>query len=280
MIDKKADARPSMYSVAAYAGVSIATVSKVMQGVTTVRKENVIAVQNAIEALGYRINPLGAELRRGQRKLVGVIVSDFENAESAGLLAAIERDVEDRGFTVLAASSRQSEAREIELVGRMQDWRVAGMIIESAANRKKAALLLKDGPPVVFIANSTVAGDFDVVLEDVATALASAARKNDGALQGVFITAKSRVPAVEKALKTAGVRLTGTDPAVVVLTERPKQADHVKASTRAEAGNLALRIEPDSIALSSAAVAQLFVRMDDPEGKRQSIQVPSKVSRF
>lgn len=166
MITKKLDARPSIHSVAAYAGVSIATVSKVMQGVATVRKENVVAVQNAIEALGYRINPLGAELRRGQRKLIGAIVRDFEDAVSASLLAALERHVEARGFTMLIASSRHLEEREVELVGRMQDWRVAGLIIESDAGRQKAALLLRDGPPAVFIGNPNVQEDFDVVVHD------------------------------------------------------------------------------------------------------------------
>ena len=71
--------RPSIHSVAAYAGVSIATVSKVMQGDKTVRAENVKSVQNAIEALGYRINPLAADLRRGRRKLVGVIVPTYDD---------------------------------------------------------------------------------------------------------------------------------------------------------------------------------------------------------
>lgn len=47
---KGAGARVSMQNVAAYAGVSIATVSKVMQGVSTVLPDNVTRVQNAIEA--------------------------------------------------------------------------------------------------------------------------------------------------------------------------------------------------------------------------------------
>ena len=97
---KGAGSRVSMQNVAAYAGVSIATVSKVMQGVSTVLPENVTKVQNAIEALGYRINPLGAELRRGRRNLVGLIdrayqgqpmVSAWNRSDTPYTLQPLER---------------------------------------------------------------------------------------------------------------------------------------------------------------------------------------------
>ena len=50
-----AQRRPSIHDVASRAGVSAATVSKVMQGVPTVRPENVQRVNDAVEMLGYRL---------------------------------------------------------------------------------------------------------------------------------------------------------------------------------------------------------------------------------
>ncbi|MHC2303324.1 LacI family DNA-binding transcriptional regulator [Rhizobium mongolense] len=126
--------RPSIHSVAAYAGVSIATVSKVIQGDKTVRPENVKSVQNAIEALGYRINPLAAGLRRGRRNLVGVIVPTYDDPYYASLVGALERQAETRGYAIAATSSRNSEMRELELVGRMEDWRVSGVILVPVKN--------------------------------------------------------------------------------------------------------------------------------------------------
>lgn len=148
---KGAGTRVSMQNVAAYAGVSIATVSKVMQGVATVLPENVVKVQNAIEALGYRINPLGAELRRGRRNLVGLIVPALDDPAVARLVTELELAVEARGHVLFVGSSHRSEKRETDLAGRMLDWRVAGVIVIPVASAASLTLLFEDaGMPVVF----------------------------------------------------------------------------------------------------------------------------------
>ncbi|WP_246738958.1 LacI family DNA-binding transcriptional regulator [Mesorhizobium sp. NZP2234] len=53
--------RPSIHDVASRAGVSAATVSKVMAGVTTVKPENAQRVLDAVEQLGFRLDPLASE---------------------------------------------------------------------------------------------------------------------------------------------------------------------------------------------------------------------------
>jgi DNA-binding LacI/PurR family transcriptional regulator len=150
---KGAGARVSIHNVAAYAGVSIATVSKVMQGVPTVLPENVTKVQNAIEALGYRINPLGAELRRGRRNLIGLVVPTLEDKDTARLVGRLELAVERRSYVLFVASSHKSEKREADLAGRMLGWRVAGVVIVPVVGQESpAALLLEDaGMPAVFV---------------------------------------------------------------------------------------------------------------------------------
>ena len=163
---KGAGTRVSMQNVAAYAGVSIATVSKVMQGVSTVLPENVTRVQNAIEALGYRINPLGAELRRGRRNLVGLIVPSFEDLATGRLITQLEVEVERRGHVLFVASSHASEKREADIVGRMIDWRVAGVLIRPVkGQRGGGALLLEDsGLPAVFLQDKKSTPKFDTVV--------------------------------------------------------------------------------------------------------------------
>jgi LacI family transcriptional regulator len=162
---KIAGTRVSMQNVAAYAGVSIATVSKVMQGVPTVLPENVTKVQNAIEALGYRINPLGAELRRGRRNLIGAIVPTLEEPAIARLLTALETEIEARAHVLFVASSHRSEPRETDLVGRMIDWRVAGLImVPIKGQRSGGALLLEDaGLPTVFVQREAGVRHFDTI---------------------------------------------------------------------------------------------------------------------
>jgi DNA-binding LacI/PurR family transcriptional regulator len=154
---------PSMQNVAAYAGVSIATVSKVMQGDATVRAENVTAVQNAIEALGYRINPLAAELRRGRRQLIGVIVPCHDET-TAALINSFERHAAERGYALWAASSNRSEQREGELIGRFQDWRVAGLIVMPVPSESGASASMINGTTAtVFVEGHEHAANFDAV---------------------------------------------------------------------------------------------------------------------
>lgn len=162
---KGVETRVSMRNVAAYAGVSIATVSKVMQGAPKVLPENVTKVQNAIEALGYRINPLGAELRRGRRNLVGLIVPSFEDPVVARLVMRMELEVERRGHVLFVASSHDSEEREADIVVRMIDWRVTGIVIKPVKGQKTpSALLLEDAMmPAVFVQERKMAARFDTI---------------------------------------------------------------------------------------------------------------------
>lgn len=169
-----AEARPSMQSVAAYAGVSIATVSKVMQGVPTVLPENVKAVQNAIEALGYRINPLAADLRRGRRKLIGAIVPNLEDGPWGRLVRALEIEAEARGYALATTTSHDAEPREAELVARLLDWRVSGIVVVPVgAAPGPAGLLLHDsGVAAVYLDRVSRGAGFDTVAPDRAAAVA------------------------------------------------------------------------------------------------------------
>jgi hypothetical protein len=64
--------RPSIYDVAKMASVSPATVSKVLHGVTTVKKANVERINNAIEVLGYRHDPMASDMRREKRRIIAM----------------------------------------------------------------------------------------------------------------------------------------------------------------------------------------------------------------
>src|SRR3954453_8613656 len=107
--------RPSIHDVASHAGVSAATVSKVMQGVTTVRPENAQRVVDAIQLLGYRVDPLASDLRRAKRRIIGAIVPEFESEFFGSMVTQLERLAEQRGYALIAASSRESEARERDI---------------------------------------------------------------------------------------------------------------------------------------------------------------------
>ncbi len=121
--------RATIHDVAHQAGVSAATVSKVLHGVTTVKPESVARIHKAIAALGYRMDPLASGLRNEQRRIIGCVVPDLESSFFGALVTGLERAAEAAGYQMIIASSRESETREAALVARIDDWRVAGMVL-------------------------------------------------------------------------------------------------------------------------------------------------------
>lgn len=127
-------ARPTMKDVAALAGLSIKTVSRVVNGVTTVDPELAARVQDAARKLGYRPNLTASNLRRrdGRTATIGMLVEDAANPFSAALMRAVENVARDRGVLVLFGSLEEDPERERELVGALLDRRVDGLVMVPA----------------------------------------------------------------------------------------------------------------------------------------------------
>lgn len=179
MAQEAARRRPSIHDVASRAGVSAATVSKVMHGVPTVKPENARRVFDAVELLGYRVDPLASDLRRARRRIVGAIVPEFESEFFGSMVTQLERLAEQRGYALVAASSRESEAREREILVRMHDWRVSGVVLAPVRNEHgpAAAFMKANGMTGVLIDRVLADDSFDTVSADSAAASAEVARE-------------------------------------------------------------------------------------------------------
>ncbi len=170
-------ARPTIYDVARNARVSPATVSKVLRGVTTVGADNANRVMVAVRDLGFRSDPLAANLRRNRRSLVGLIIPDFKNAFFGTLVAAIEQLAEGSGYRLVAVSSSETETMEHRQIEALLDWRVAGIIlIPSSANQTDQTLLRSEGTPFVIVDRVSPTSPFDGVGVDNAEACAKMVR--------------------------------------------------------------------------------------------------------
>ncbi len=170
--------RPSIHDVASQAGVSAATVSKVMQGVPTVKPENVQRVFEAVARLGYRADPLASDLRRARRRIIGAIVPEFESEFFGAMVTHLERLAERRGYALVASSSGESELREAEILRRMQDWRVAGIVLAPVRNeRGPAGDLMRQGGMTGVMIDRVLSDDlFDTVSADSSGASGEVAR--------------------------------------------------------------------------------------------------------
>ena len=130
--------RATIHDVARAAGVSAATVSKVLRGVRSVREDNADRVREAVAALDYRMDPVASGLRGEQRRIIGAVVPDLESAFFGKLVTGLERAAEAAGYHMIVSSARGSEAREADLVARMNDWRVAGCVLVPVRSERGA----------------------------------------------------------------------------------------------------------------------------------------------
>jgi LacI family transcriptional regulator len=160
-----------MREVAAVAGVSLSTVSRVVNGGTGVNEELAERVRSAVELLGYRHNLTASTLRRADRSSasIGLIFEDVSNP----FFGAVHRGVEDvarsRKVLTLVGSSDEVPERERELADAFAARGVDGLIVASAVPdssyllRERAAgveLGFVDRPPAFIDADAVVTDNF------------------------------------------------------------------------------------------------------------------------
>ncbi|HEU5130290.1 MAG TPA: LacI family DNA-binding transcriptional regulator [Glycomyces sp.] len=123
-------AAPTIHDVAAAAGVSPMTVSRALRGGKNVRPEKVLAVLDAVAALGYRRNENARSIRPGQRTgLIGVIITNVANPYYAQLQLGAEEVLAGGGVRMLVGNSGEEVERERRLVRDFTGRQVDGLIV-------------------------------------------------------------------------------------------------------------------------------------------------------
>src|SRR3954468_2869768 len=158
-----------MKDVARVAGVSLATVSRVINGTGDVRPELAGRVNEAIELLGYRHNATASTLRRSDRQSasIGLIIEDVSNPFFASIHRGVEDVARDHRVLTFVGSSDEDEARERELAEAFAARGVDGLVIVPCARdqsyllrdqRAGIALVFVDRPPN-FLRGDSVTSD-------------------------------------------------------------------------------------------------------------------------
>lgn len=161
--------RPTMRDVAKLAGVSIKTVSRVVNSEPMVSDELTAKVQAAATQLGYRPNFTASTLRRSESatRTIGLLLKDVSNPFSAALLRAIEDTCRERGVVVISASVEEDSNRERQLSQALLSRQVDGLIVVPApSNQSYLAREIERGTPVVFVDRPPVGLDADTVSTD------------------------------------------------------------------------------------------------------------------
>ena len=142
-----------MADVAAAAGVSITTVSHVLNDTRPVSGELRRKVLAAVKATGYSPNIVARSLATQNTKLIGVSMSFLSNPFFGPLVASIEEAAKEKGFTLLLTDSHEDAEQELLQVKIMLDRRVDGVILAPAsANPEEGLDILANGRvPTVLI---------------------------------------------------------------------------------------------------------------------------------
>lgn len=161
--------RPTIREVAALAGTSLKTVSRVVNGEAGVSEELSVRVRSAIDRLGYRHNLTASNLRRsgGKTRSVGMLMSNVTNPLDAAVHRTIEEMASQRGVAVMASSLDENPGRERQLVEAFAERRVDGLIMMPASHDQ--SYLIEErrmGMSIVFIDRPPAFFDADAVLVD------------------------------------------------------------------------------------------------------------------
>ena len=121
---------PTIYDVAAHAGVSASTVSRVLNNTTAVSDAKRRRVEAAVRALGYRANPNASSLRGQRTGGIGVLLPYLATDFFSGFLHEIDGFAQRNGLFLMATSSHRSES-EFKTVLHALHNRVDGVIVMS-----------------------------------------------------------------------------------------------------------------------------------------------------
>lgn len=158
---------PTIKDVARHAGVSITTVSRILNNQPYVAEELRQRVLKSIDELGYRPSRVAQRLRATASSLVGVIFSDIANPFYIESLRGIEQVLSQHGMSVLIGNANSDPKREEAFIHLMQMEGVAGLIIAPTKEDSPVLAHTSDlGLPVVVIDRRMVNMQVDAVLAD------------------------------------------------------------------------------------------------------------------
>jgi LacI family transcriptional regulator len=156
LIDRPAPA--TIRDVADRAGVSAATVSRVLAGIGNPRPETAAAVMRAVEELGYRPSGVARSLRMKRTRTLGLIVTDIQNPFFPELVQAADSAARSMDYSIILGSAAYDEHRAWHYLDLMVARRVDGMIIASSQLSEESWRWLLSSPVPVVVVNAEPAG--------------------------------------------------------------------------------------------------------------------------
>ena len=143
---------PTIEDVAARAGVSIATVSRVLNGRQNARPETNRRVLEAATALGYRPSAPARALQGHATGMLGLIMTDISQPFYTELARVVESEARSRGYTIMLANGGADNDREAAYLEALAERRVDGILVASwGITARHVDWLVRAPLPVVLV---------------------------------------------------------------------------------------------------------------------------------
>lgn len=153
--------------VARQAGVSTATVSRVLSGKSNVSDELRERVLETIQELNYRPSRVARSLRVQRSSIIGLIISDIQNPFFTSVVRAVEDVAQQRQYSVFLCNSDEDFDKELTYIELMLAEHVAGMIVSPTASSNEVyQRLVEMRIPVVALDRRVEGVEMDMVVGD------------------------------------------------------------------------------------------------------------------
>ncbi len=159
------DANTTVKDVAEAAGVSTATVSRVLNGDSKVRPETAEKVMEQVERLGYRMNRIARSLKTNRTHTIGIVAPEFKNDFFMSIVTGIEDSLKQANYSVILCSSRENREEEKERLLLLKEKNVDGVIIIPGCGQGEHFHIM-DPTPLVLVDRLVEGYEGDAVLSD------------------------------------------------------------------------------------------------------------------
>ncbi|AOZ92912.1 LacI family DNA-binding transcriptional regulator [Paenibacillus crassostreae] len=163
----------SIKDVAKRAGVSVTSVSRVLNSEKYISQRILEKVNQAIEELNYSPSQIARSLKKQKTSTIGIIVPDLTNYFCSTILSSIEESASEYGYNLIVCNIAENLEKELKYLHAVQEMRVDGIIImHQKVNQRILSFIESASMPILFsCVRSPLPGRFSVLINDYQAAL-------------------------------------------------------------------------------------------------------------
>ncbi|MCR8842341.1 LacI family DNA-binding transcriptional regulator [Paenibacillus sp. SC116] len=139
----------NIHDIAKLAGVSVTTVSRVLNNHKYVSDDKRTKVLKIINELNYAPNQSAIDLTRGETRMIGLIIPYNNNACFDQLLNGVLNKAAEKDYTVIVLPTQYNKAKELEYLAKLKNKQIDGIILTSRANDWEAIIPFSDYGSIV-----------------------------------------------------------------------------------------------------------------------------------